>query len=165
MKYEIYKILFDSNPDGSITYTQEDIKIINEEREKERLELINLIYKDYSILLNEIRKRIVGVAKFPHNDEATGVDLFFQSANILHGKGYVDCHGKSQCENEEVEPPTCRLSVSLWGEKLNAIHLFEKGEQIGNWICSEANTHSFVFVMPVSEDVSRQASQIRAGLL
>ena len=164
MKHEMYKMLYESNPDGSVTYTPEDIKIINEEREKDRLDLINLISKDYTIILKEIRKRMVGVAEFPHNDEASGVEFYFQSAPLHFGRRYIDSNGISHCENEEAEPPTCRLYVSLWGEKLNDIHLFEKGEKIGNWICVEAGTHRFDFVMPVSEDISRQASRIQLGL-
>ncbi len=163
MKHEMYKMLYESNPDGSVTYTPEDIQKINEERENDRLDLINLIFEDYTILLKELRRRMIRVAKFPHDDEATGVSLSFQSPPLnLRGR-YVDSNGKSHCINEEEEPPTCRLSVSLWGEKLNTIHLFEKDEKIGNWICAEANTHTFTFVMPVSEEISRQATRIQLG--
>ena len=42
MKHQIFKILTDRNPDGSVTYSQEDMEIISEEYQDEQ----NFI-KDY----------------------------------------------------------------------------------------------------------------------
>ena len=67
MKHEIYKFLTDRNPDGSVTYSQEDMKIIADEYQDEKNFIKDYLGESYNILLAEIRERITGIADFANN--------------------------------------------------------------------------------------------------
>ena len=64
MKHELYKMLFDRNPDGSVTYTPEDMEKITEENDFEQAAHQILLGDAFNKLLDEIEKRIDGVAEF-----------------------------------------------------------------------------------------------------
>jgi hypothetical protein len=69
MKYQMYKILTDCNSDGSVSYSREDMEIIADEHQFEQNFIKEYLGESYDTLLNEIRKRITGIADFAYNDE------------------------------------------------------------------------------------------------
>ena len=86
------------------------------------------IAETYDALLNEIRKRITGIAEFAYNDEDRAVHLMADSGNIGDDKYFV------------------RIYISLWGEALNQHQVCQCGEKIGEWTCSQETTsHRLVF--------------------
>ena len=103
-----------------------------------------MILQDYTVLLEEIHKRIIGIATFADNNEKTAVRISYEydSNNI----------------------PCAVVSIYLWGEKLNDALLFSKEEKIGNWTCSEATSHNFNFSLPVTKEIYRQANHIEIGI-
>ena len=126
MKHQILKILTDRNPDGSVTYSPEDMEIISEEYQDEQNFIKDYIGESYNILLDEIKKRIDGIAEFAYNDEDIAVHL--DSGNIDDDKYFV------------------RIYISLWGEALNQHQVCQCGEKIGEWTCSQETTsHRLVF--------------------
>ena len=128
MKHEIYKFLTDRNPDGSVTYSQEDMEIIADEYQDEQNFIKDYLGESYNILLVEIRKRITGIAEFAYNDEDRAVHLMADSGNIGDDKYFV------------------RIYISLWGEALNQHQVCQCGEKIGEWTCSQETTsHRLVF--------------------
>ena len=144
MNRDLYKMLFDRNPDGSVSYSMEDMEIITEEDNKQQAALRSLIMPDYTVLLEEVRKRIDGIARFAYDDEKQAVRISFDHS-----------YSGSSC---------AVALVDLWGEKLEETQLFEKDEVIGNWTCSDASSHRFYFHLPVTNEISRQASQIELGI-
>lgn len=144
MNHDLYKMLFDKNPDGSVTYSMEDLEVITQEDNKQQADLRELILQDYTVLLEEIRKRIIGIATFADNNEKTAVRILYEYDNS--------------------NTPCAVVSIYLWGEKLNDALLFVKEEKIGNWTCSEASSHNFNFSLPVTKDIYRQASHIEFGI-
>ena len=58
MKYQMYKFLTDRNPDGSVTYSQEDMEIITDEHQFEQNFIKDYLGEAYGILLNEIRNKL-----------------------------------------------------------------------------------------------------------
>ena len=144
MNYDLYKMLSDRNPDGNVSYSMEDMEIITEEDNKQQGAFRNLIMPDYTVLLEEVRKRISGIATFAFNKETSATRISFQY--------------------NRNEPSYAIVLVELWGEKLNDVQLFAKDEKIGNWTVSESTSHRFNFLLPVATDVSRQANQIEFGI-
>ena len=135
MKYEMYKFLTDRNPDGSVSYSQEDMEIIADEHQFEQNFIKEYIAEAYDILLNEIRKRIVGIAEFAYNDEDQAVHLQAASGSIWEEKYFV------------------RISISLWGETLNQNPVCKCGEKIGAWICDQStDSHRLVFTQDVDKE-------------
>ena len=144
MYHDLYKMLFDRNPDGSVSYSVEDMEIITEEDNNAQVALRNLILQDYTVLLEEIRRRIAGIATFAYDDEKKAIRISL---------------------DHSYSAPSCAVVlVDLWGEKLEETQLFEKDEVIGNWTCSDASSHRFYFHLPVTKEISRQASQIEFGI-
>ncbi len=144
MNHDLYKMLFDRNPDGSVSYSMEDMEIITDEDNKQQADIRELILQDYTVLLEEIRKRIIGIATFADNNEKTAVRISYEYDNS--------------------NTPCAVVSIYLWGEKLNDALLFAKEEKIGNWTVSESTSHRFNFLLPVTADISRQANQIEFGI-
>ena len=144
MNHDLNKMLFDRNPDGSVSYSREDMEIITEEDNNAQAALRDLILQDYTVLLEEIRKRIDGIARFAYDDEKQAVRI-----SLDHNYSGSSC---------------VVVLVDLWGEKTDETQLFEKDEQIGNWTCSVENGHRFYFYLPVSKEISCQASQIELGI-
>ena len=135
MKHQIYKILTDRNPDGSVTYSPEDMEIIAEEYQDEQNFIKDYIGESYNILLDEIKKRIAGIAEFAYNDEDQAVHLQAASGSIWEEKYFV------------------RISISLWGEALNQHQVCKCGEKIGEWTCDQATTsHNLVFTLDVDKE-------------
>ena len=135
MKHEILKTLTDRNPDGSVTYSQEDMEIISEEYQDEQNFIKDYLGESYNMLLDEIKKRIDGIAKFAYNDESRAVHLLAASGSVREEKYFV------------------RISISLWGEALNQHSVCECGEKIGEWVCDQATTsHNLVFTMDVDKE-------------
>ena len=135
MKHQIFKILTDRNPDGSVTYSQEDMEIIAEEYQDEQNFIKDYIGESYNILLDEIKKRIAGIAEFAYNDEDQAVHLQAASGSIWEEKYFV------------------RISISLWGEALNQHQVCKCGEKIGEWTCDQATTsHNLVFTQAVDKE-------------
>ena len=135
MKHQIFKILTDRNPDGSVTYSQEDMEIISEEYQFEQNFIKEYIAEAYDILLNEIRKRIVGIAEFAYNDEEQAVHLETDSGRFRDDRFFV------------------RISISLWGELLNQHQVCQCGEKIADWVCDQATTsHTMVFTLDVDKE-------------
>ena len=135
MKYELYKFLTDRNPDGSVTYSEEDMEIIADEYQDEQSFIKDYLGESYDILLAEIKKRIDGIAKFAYNDESRAVHLQTASGNIREEKYFV------------------RISIRLWGELLNQHPVCKCGEKIGGWICDQSTTsHNLVFTMDVDKE-------------
>lgn len=139
MKYEMYKILNDPNPDGSVSYSPEDMEIIADEQQFEQDFIKDYLGESYEVLLNEIRKRIVGIAKFAYNDENEAVHLMVDS-------------GKTRKDNDFV-----RIHISLWGEALNQHPVCQCGEKIGDWVCDQATTsHTLVFTHDVDREFAHK---------
>ena len=135
MKHQIFKILTDRNPDGSVTYSQEDMEIITDEHQFEQNFIKDYLGEAYGILLNEIRKRIVGIAKFAYNDENRAVHLMVGSGRMRDERYFV------------------RISISLWGELLNQHQVCQCGEKIADWVCDQATTsHTMVFTLDVDKE-------------
>ena len=135
MKYEMYKFLTDRNPDGSVSYSQEDMEIIADEHQFEQNFIKEYIAEAHDILLNEIRKRIVGIAEFAYNDENRAVHLMVDSGKIGDDRYFV------------------RVSICLWGETLNQYPVCQCGEKIGDWVCDQATTsHTMVFTLDVDKE-------------
>ena len=135
MKHQIFKILTDRNPDGSVTYSQEDMEIIAEEYQDEQNFIKDYIGESYNILLDEIKKRIDGIAEFAYNDEDQAVHLQAASGSIWEEKYFV------------------RISISLWGEALNQHQVCKCGEKIGAWICDQStDSHRLVFTQDVDKE-------------
>ena len=135
MKYEMYKFLTDRNPDGSVSYSQEDMEIISEEYQFEQNFIKEYIAEAYDILLNEIRKRIVGIAEFAYNDEEQAVHLETDCGRFRDDRFFV------------------RISISLWGELLNQHQVCQCGEKIADWVCDQATTsHTMVFTLDVDKE-------------
>ena len=135
MKHQIFKILTDRNPDGSVTYSQEDMEIIAEEYQDEQNFIKDYIGESYNILLDEIKKRIAGIAEFAYNDEDQAVHLQAASGSIWEEKYFV------------------RISISLWGETLNQNPVCKCGEKIGAWICDQStDSHRLVFTQDVDKE-------------
>ena len=135
MKHQILKILTDRNPDGSVTYSPEDMEIIAEEYQDEQNFIKDYIGESYNILLDEIKKRIAGIAEFAYNDEDQAVHLQAASGSIWEEKYFV------------------RISISLWGEALNQHQVCKCGEKIGEWTCDQATTsHNLVFTLDVDKE-------------
>ena len=127
MKHQIFKILTDRNPDGSVTYSPEDMEIITNEYLDEQNFIKDYLGESYNILLAEIRKRITGIAEFAYNDEDSG--------NIGDDKYFV------------------RIYISLWGEALNQHQVCQCGEKIGEWTCSQETTsHRLVFTHDANKE-------------
>ena len=144
MNHDLNKMLFDRNPDGSVSYSMEDMEIITEEDNNAQAALRDLILQDYTVLLEEIRKRIDGIARFAYDDEKQAVRISFDHS-----------YSGSSC---------AVVLVDLWGEKLEETQLFEKDEIIGNWTCSDASSHRFYFHLPVTEEISRKSAFISLGV-
>ena len=135
MKYEMYKFLTDRNPDGSVSYSQEDMEIIADEHQFEQNFIKEYIAEAYDVLLNEIRKRIVGIAEFAYNDENEAVHLMVDSGEMGDDRYFV------------------RISISLWGEALNQHQVCQCGEKIADWVCDQATTsHTMVFTLDVDKE-------------
>ena len=135
MKHQIFKMLTDRNPDGSVTYSEEDMEIIAEEYQDEQNFIKDYIGESYNILLDEIKKRIDGIAKFAYNDESRAVHLQAASGSVREEKYFV------------------RISISLWGEALNQYPVCKCGEKIGEWTCDQATTsHNLVFTLDVDKE-------------
>ena len=135
MKYELYKFLTDRNPDGSVTYSEEDMEIIADEYQDEQSFIKDYLGESYDILLAEIKKRIDGIAKFAYNDESRAVHLQAASGSVTEEKYFV------------------RISISLWGEALNQHSVCECGEKIGEWVCDRATTsHTLVFTQDADKE-------------
>jgi hypothetical protein len=135
MKYKMYKVLTDRNPDGSVSYSQEDMEIIADEHQFEQNFIKDYLGEAYGILLNEIRKRIVGIAEFAYNDENEAVHLMVDSGKMGDGRYFV------------------RISISLWGEALNQHQVCKCGEKIADWVCDQATTsHTMVFTLDVDKE-------------
>ena len=144
MNHDLYKLLFDRNPDGSVSYSMEDMEIITEEDNNAQAALRDLILQDYIILLDEIRKRMTGIAKFAYDDEKQAVRISF--------------------ENNYSEGSCAVVLVYLWGEKLEENQLFKTNDKVGNWTCSDASSHTFYFHLPVTEEISRKSALISLGV-
>ncbi len=135
MKYEMYKFLTDRNPDGSVSYSQEDMEIITDEHQFEQNFIKEYLGESYDVLLNEIRKRIVGIAEFAYNDENDAVHLMADSGEVGSDKYFV------------------RIYISLWGEALNQHQVCKCGEKIEEWTCSQETTsHRLVFTHDADRD-------------
>ena len=135
MKYEMYKFLTDRNPDGSVSYSQEDMEIIADEHQFEQNFIKDYLGEAYGILLNEIKKRIVGIAEFAYNDENEAVHLMADSGELGSDKYFV------------------RIYISLWGEALNQHQVCQCGEKIADWVCDQATTsHTMVFTLDVDKE-------------
>lgn len=144
MNHDLYKMLFDRNPDGSVSYSMEDMEIITDEDNKQQAAFRNLIMPDYTVLLEEIRKRMTGIAKFAYDDEKQAVRISF--------------------ENNYSEGSCAVVLVYLWGEKLEENQLFKTNDKVGNWTCSDASSHTFYFHLPVTEEISRKSALISLGV-
>ena len=135
MKHEIFKILTDRNPDGSVTYSQEDLEIITDEYWEEQNFIKDYLGESYNILLAEIRKRIDGIAEFAYNNEDQAVHLSTGTGRFGEKKYFIMIH------------------ISLWGEKLEQYQVCNVGEVIDKWFCSsETNSHNLIF----TQDVDRE---------
>jgi hypothetical protein len=139
------KILFDKNPDGSVTFTREDMEIITQEYNDKQSILKMLIGNAYDELINDLKKRITDVAEFAYSDENDAVDFSV-------GNDFDDASQSSHY--------FFRVSVALWGEKLNQKLLYEKGEQIGEWTCLEASSHRFEFMLFTTKEVWLQTNSL-----
>ena len=144
MNRDLYKMLSDRNPDGSVSYLMEDMEIITEEDNNAQAALRDLILQDYTVLLEEIRKRIDGIATFADNNEKNAVRVSFDT----------DCNGT----------PCAVILVDFWGEKLDESKPFEENDSIGNWTCFEVRNNRFYFRLPVTKEISRQACKIELGI-
>ena len=82
MKHQILKILTDRNPDGSVTYSPEDMEIITNEYLDEQNFIKDYLGESYNMLLDEIKKRIDGIAEFAYNDEEQAIHLQTDSGSI-----------------------------------------------------------------------------------
>ena len=143
MKYQMYKFLTDRNPDGSVTYSQEDMEIITDEHQFEQNFIKDYLGEAYGILLNEIRKRIVGIAKFAYNNENRAVHLMVDSGKMRDERYFV------------------RISISLWGEALNQHPVCQCGEKIGDWVCDQATTsHTKVFTLDIDNEFALKARSL-----
>ena len=135
MKHQIFKMLTDRNPDGSVTYSAEDMEIIAEEYQDEQNFIKDYIGESYNILLGEIKKRIDGIAEFAYNDENDAVHLMVDSGRFRDDRFFV------------------RISISLWGELLNQHQVCQCGEKIADWVCDQATTsHTMVFTLDVDKE-------------
>ena len=135
MKHQIFKFLTDRNPDGSVTYSQEDMEIITNEYQDEQNFIKDYLGESYNILLDEIKKRIDGIAEFAYNDEAQAVHLQTDSGSIWDKKYFI------------------RITISLWGELLNQHQICKCGEKIGAWICDQStDSHCLVFTQDVDKE-------------
>ena len=135
MKYEMYKFLTDRNPDGSVTFSPEDMEIITNEYQDEQNFIKDYLGESYNMLLDEIKKRIDGIAEFAYNDEDQAVHLQAASGSIWEEKYFVG------------------ISISLWGEALNQHQVCKCGEKIGEWTCDQATTsHNLVFTLDVDKE-------------
>ena len=137
MKHELYKMLFDRNPDGSVTYTPEDMEKITEENDFEQAAHQILLGDAFNKLLDEIEKRIDGVAEFAHGDRnhASWVDYdYADERNAPYG--------------------IASIRIDLWGEKLNQIRLCQEGEIIENWRFSEkSDSHTLIFTRKIPREM------------
>ena len=141
MKHEIYKMLFDRNQDGSVTYDQDDMKIITEEYETEQHYFTTLLGDDFNQLLAEIESKIKGIATFAYNDKssATHIHLGFEAA-LPSSSGVATVY------------------IDLWGEKLNEINICKAGERVGNWkLSKESDSHHLLFVKQVPKEIVHKA--------
>ena len=135
MKHQIFKFLTDRNPDGSVTYSQEDMEIITNEYQDEQNFIKDYLGESYNILLDEIKKRIDGIAEFAYNDEDQAIHLQTGSGDIWEEKYFI------------------RITISLWGELLNQHQICKCGEKIGEWTCDQATTsHNLVFTLDVDKE-------------
>ena len=143
MKHQTYKMLFERNPDGSVTFDQKDMEIITEEHESEQKEFASLLGDDFNLLMNEIESRIHGIATFADNDKASATHIYF---------GYEDAlSSPSQCG-------IATVSIDLWGEKLNEVKICKDGERIGSWeLSKESGSHRLIFIKEVPKEIARKA--------
>ena len=139
MKYDIFKMLTDRNPDGSVTYSDEDMDIIEDEYRFEQNFIRNRLGGAYDILLDEIKKRIAGLAEFAYNNEDEAVHFEARSGNFGENRYYISIH------------------IHLWGEELEHHRVCRCGEQIGKWICSsETDSHNLFFTQDVDKEFIRE---------
>ena len=135
MKHQIFKILTDRNPDGSITYSPDDMEIITNEYQDEQNFIKDYLGESYNILLDEIKKRIDGIAEFAYNDEDQAIHLQTGSGDTREEKYFI------------------RITISLWGELLNQHQICKCGEKIGAWICDQStDSHRLVFMQDVDKE-------------
>ena len=144
MKHELYKMLFDRNPDGSVTYTPEDMEKITEENDFEQAALQILLGDTFNKLLDEIEKRIDGVAEFAYGDRnhASWVDYdYVDERNAPYG--------------------IANISVGLWGEKLEQTNICQEGEVIEDWKLSEkSDSHTLIFIKKIPKELVVRAKKL-----
>ena len=143
MKHQTYKMLFERNPDGSVTLDQKDMEKITEEHESEQKKFAFLLGDDFNLLLAEIESRINGIATFADNDKASATHIYF---------GYEDALSS---------PSPCGIAtvyIDLWGEKLNEVKICKNGERIGSWeLSKDSDSHRLIFVKQVPKEVAHKA--------
>ena len=141
MKHQIFKILTNRNPDGSVTYSQEDMEIITNEYLDEQNFIKDYLGESYNMLLDEIKRRIAGIAEFAYNDEDQAVHLQADCGSIWEEKYFV------------------RIDIRLWGEALNQYPVCKCGEKIGEWTCDQATTsHNLVFTLDVDKEFAHKVA-------
>ena len=139
MKHDLAKMLFDRNPDESVTYDREDWEIITREYNENQSKLKELIGTAYDELLNNVKSRMDGIANFADGNEEEAVSFHLDSKHDF----------TNPVQN------FLQLSISLWGEKLNDVQtLYAKDEQVGEWICSISTSHRFAFTMPITKKLA-----------
>ena len=139
MKHEIYKMLFERNPDGSVNFDPKDMN----EHELEQKVFASLLGNDFNLLLAEIESRINGIATFADNDKASATQILFEYKDALSS------------------PSPCwiaTVSIDLWGEKLDEVNICKKGERIGSWeLSKESGSHRLIFIKEVPKEIARKA--------
>lgn len=139
IKHDVFKMLYDQNPDGSVTYTKNDMKIITEEFEAQQKQRAALLGDDYNSLIAEIESRIKGIATYADEDKASAVQVNFEYPDMQSS----DCIAK--------------VSIWLWGEKLNQVRICHEGEMIGPWeLSKESTSHDLIFTKKIPKEIIRQ---------
>ena len=143
MKHQTYKMLFERNPDGSVTLDQKDMEKITEEHESEQKYFASLLGDDFNLLITEIESRINGIATFAYNDEASATHINFSYENTLFS----------------ASPRwIATVYIDLWGEKLNAVKICKDGERIGSWeLSKDSDSHRLIFVKEIPKEIARKA--------
>lgn len=144
MNHSLYKMLFDQNPDGSVSYSREDLEKITEEINSEQAAFKALLGDSFKILLEEIQKRIDGIAEFAYGDKNQASQVYFNYANTASSPYDI-----------------ATVHIYLWGDKLNQIKIFHDGEKIDLWeFSSQSTSHQLIFTRKVSNDLATKASSL-----
>jgi len=137
MKHELYKMLFDRNPDGSITYTPEDMEKITEEYDHEQAVLQVFLGDSFNSLLDEIEKRITDIAEFAFGDRNHASRVEYDYA-----------------DERDVPYGFATIRIDLWGENLDQKTICRDGEIINNWKFSEkSDSHTLIFTRKVPREM------------